>query len=199
MRAERARRAGGRGARMAVGAAIALNAASMLALCFALAFALSLPADAQEASDVGALSGTLKRVKQAGAITLGYRESSLPFSYLNRLRQPIGYSIDLCREIVEDVSNELDGMDIRIGFAPVTPANRLQKVAAGEVRPADSKFVGWQGENAPGDIFRKIGRPIEGGPNTLAARDQPTCATRSWAFASAAVAGCAGSWSTVAF
>ena len=40
---------------------------------------------------------------------------------------------------------------------------------------------------------RKIGRPIEGGPNTLAVRDQPTCATRSWAFASAAVAGCAGS------
>jgi glutamate/aspartate transport system substrate-binding protein len=119
MRAERARRAGGRGARMAVGVALAL--------------ALSPPADAQDASDVGALSGTLKRVKQAGAITLGYRESSLPFSYLNRLRQPIGYSIDLCREIVEDVSNELDGMDIRIGFAPVTPANRLQKVAAGEV------------------------------------------------------------------
>jgi hypothetical protein len=191
MRTPRARRAGGRGARMAVGVAVALTTASMLAICS--------PAAAQEASDVGALSGTLKRVKQTGAITLGYRESSLPFSYLNRLRQPIGYSIDLCREIVEDVSNELDGMDIRIGFAPVTPANRLQKVAAGEVRPADSKFVGWQGENAPGDIFRKIGRPIEGGPNTLAARDQPTCATRSWAFASAAVAGCAGSWSTVAF
>ena len=47
-------------------------------------------------------------------------------------------------------------------------------------------------------IFRKIGRPIGGGPNTFAARDQPTYATRSWAFASAAVAGCAGSWSTVA-
>ena len=125
MRAQRARRAGGRGARMAVGAAVALTTASMLALC--------LPIDAQEASDVGALSGTLKRVKQAGTITLGYRESSLPFSYVNRLRQPIGYSIDLCREIVDDVSNELDGMDIRIGFAPVTPANRLQKVVAGEV------------------------------------------------------------------
>ncbi len=125
MRAERGRRAGGRGARMAVGVAVALTTASMLALCP--------PAVAQEASDVGALSGTLKRIKQAGAVTLGYRESSLPFSYLNRLRQPIGYSIDLCREIVDDVSTELDGMDIRIGFAPVTPANRLQKVAAGEV------------------------------------------------------------------
>jgi glutamate/aspartate transport system substrate-binding protein len=95
--------------------------------------AACLPAPAQEASDVEVLSGTLKRVKQSGAITLGYRESSLPFSYLNRIKQAIGYSIDLCREIVEDVSTELDGMDIKINFAPVTPANRLQKVAAGEV------------------------------------------------------------------
>ena len=90
-------------------------------------------AHAQEAADVGMLAGTLKKVKETGAITLGYRESSLPFSYLNRRSQPIGYSIDLCREIVEDVSTELDGMEIRIAFAPVTPANRLQKVASGEI------------------------------------------------------------------
>ena len=87
---------------------------------------------AQEAADVGALSGTLKKVKETGTVSLGYRESSLPFSYLNRRGQPIGYSIDLCREIVEDVSTELDGMDVKIGLVPVTPANRLQKVASGE-------------------------------------------------------------------
>jgi len=92
-----------------------------------------LHAQAQDSAAVGVLSGTLKKVKETGAITLGYRESSLPFSYLNRRRQPIGYSIDLCREIVEDVSTELDGMDIKIAFAPVTPANRLQKVASGEI------------------------------------------------------------------
>jgi len=90
-------------------------------------------ANAQEATNVGALSGTLKKVKDTGTITLGYRESSLPFSYLNRRQQPIGYSIDLCREIVEDVSTELDGIEIKIAFAPVTPANRLQKVASGEI------------------------------------------------------------------
>jgi glutamate/aspartate transport system substrate-binding protein len=72
-------------------------------------------------------------VKDTGTIALGYRESSLPFSYLNKRQQPIGYSIDLCREIVEEVSTELDGMEIKIAFAPVTPANRLQKVASGEV------------------------------------------------------------------
>ena len=91
------------------------------------------PANAQESANVGALSGTLKKIKDTGTITLGYRESSLPFSYLNRRQQPIGYSIDLCREIVEDASAELDGMEIKIAFTPVTPDNRLQKVASGEI------------------------------------------------------------------
>ena len=95
--------------------------------------AAPLHAQAQEAADVGALVGTLKKVKETGSITLGYRESSLPLSYLNRRQQPIGYSIDLCREIVEDLSTELDGMEIKITFAPVTPANRLQKVVSGEI------------------------------------------------------------------
>jgi glutamate/aspartate transport system substrate-binding protein len=95
--------------------------------------AAPLYAQAQEAADVGALVGTLKKVKETGSITLGYRESSLPFSYLNRRQQPIGYSIDLCREIVEDLSIELDGMDIKIASAPVTPANRLQKIVSGEI------------------------------------------------------------------
>ena len=94
---------------------------------------LAASANGQEAANVGALSGTLKKIKDSGTIALGYRESSLPFSYLNRRQQPIGYSIDLCREIVEDLSAELDGMEIKITFAPVTPDNRLQKVASGEI------------------------------------------------------------------
>jgi ABC-type amino acid transport substrate-binding protein len=99
-------------------------------LLFAAAFAL--PATAQDAN-VTALSGTLKKIKDTGTITLGYRESSLPFSYLNKRQQPIGYSIDLCREIVEEVATELDGMDIKIALAPVTAADRLDKVKAGAV------------------------------------------------------------------
>ena len=91
------------------------------------------PVSCQESANVGALSGTLKKVKDSGSITLGYRESSLPFSYINTRQQPIGYSIDLCREVVEEVSTELDGMEIKIIFAAVTPANRLRKVASGEV------------------------------------------------------------------
>jgi len=106
-------------------------AARGLLLGLALA-GLVLPAAAQDVT-IAALSGTLKKIRDSGTITLGYRESSLPFSYLNKRQQPIGYSIDLCREIVEEASTELDGMDIRIALAPVTSADRLDKVKSGAV------------------------------------------------------------------
>ena len=96
------------------------------------AIAATSQAWAQDAS-VGPLSGTLKKIKDTGAITLGYRESSLPFSYLNKRAQPIGYSLDLCREIVEQASTELDGMDIKVALAPVTSADRFDKVKAGDI------------------------------------------------------------------
>ena len=125
MRARYARRETGDAGGALGWAKIVIAAASILAP--------TAPANAQESANVGALSGTLKKIKDTGTITLGYRESSLPFSYLNRRQQPIGYSIDLCREIVEEASAELDGMEIKIAFAPVTPTNRLQKMASGEI------------------------------------------------------------------
>jgi glutamate/aspartate transport system substrate-binding protein len=97
-----------------------------------LALLVPLAAPAQEPA-LGALSGTLKKIRSTGTIALGYRESSLPFSYLNRRQQPIGYSIDLCREVVEEAATELDGMDIKIALVPVTPANRFEKVKSGEI------------------------------------------------------------------
>src|SRR4029453_4963633 len=75
---------------------IVLTAASLLILAAA--------ATAQEATNVGALSGTLKKVKDSGTITLGYRESSLPFSYLNRRQQPIGNPTNPCPEMWDDTS-----------------------------------------------------------------------------------------------
>jgi ABC-type amino acid transport substrate-binding protein len=99
---------------------------------FILSTALAWPAIAQDAA-VGALSGTLKKIRDTGTITLGYRESSLPFSYLNHRQQPIGYSMDLCREVVEEATTELDGMDVKIALAPVTSADRFDKVKSGAV------------------------------------------------------------------
>jgi glutamate/aspartate transport system substrate-binding protein len=90
-------------------------------------------ASAQEAQDVGALTGTLKTIRNTATMRLGFRESSLPFSYLNKAKQPIGYSIDLCREVVEDVTTELGGIEIKIVFVPVTPANRFEKIKSGEI------------------------------------------------------------------
>ena len=79
------------------------------------------------------LTGTLKKMKETGRVTLGYRESSLPFSYLTAGRRPIGYSIDLCLEIVEEAKDALGVEDIAVGFAPVTPQNRIEMITGGKV------------------------------------------------------------------
>ena len=79
------------------------------------------------------MSGTLEKIRNTGTITLGYRESSMPFSYLNNRQQPIGYSIDLCREIVDEAATELDGMAIKTALAPVTSADRFTKIESGAV------------------------------------------------------------------
>jgi glutamate/aspartate transport system substrate-binding protein len=66
-----------------------------------LSAALIAPAVAQE------LTGTLKKIKETGTFTVGYRESSIPFSYLDDKQQPIGYAMDLCMKIVDAVKAEL--------------------------------------------------------------------------------------------
>ena len=53
------------------------------------------------------LTGTLKKIKETGAITVGHRESSIPFSYLDDKQQPIGYAMDLCMKIVNAVKADL--------------------------------------------------------------------------------------------
>jgi glutamate/aspartate transport system substrate-binding protein len=92
-----------------------------------LASALALPAHAQE------LTGTLKKIKDAGSVTLGYRESSFPFSYLNAAKRPIGYSIDLCLEIVEEVKDALGVENLDVKYVAVNPENRIDMVASGKV------------------------------------------------------------------
>ena len=105
-----------------------------LSLAFAVGLSTLLPlAAGSQEPEVAPLSGTLKKIKSTGTITLGYRESSLPFSYLNRRQQPIGYSMDLCREVVEEAAVELDGMEIKTALLPVTPGDRLEKVKSGEI------------------------------------------------------------------
>jgi glutamate/aspartate transport system substrate-binding protein len=96
-------------------------------LLLAFALLVAFPAPGQE------LTGTLKKIKDSGSVHIGYRESSLPFSYVNARGRPIGYSIDLCLEIVEDVKEVLGVDDVEVKFVPVNPENRIDMVASGKV------------------------------------------------------------------
>jgi glutamate/aspartate transport system substrate-binding protein len=104
-----------------------------LALLLALAAGVARAQDsAASAGPLAALAGTLRAVAERGRIALGYRESSLPFSYLNPLRQPIGYSVDLCLAVVDAVRGEL-GREIAVDWRPVTPETRIPELLAGRI------------------------------------------------------------------
>lgn len=96
--------------------------ASLLAASF-----LSAPVVAQE------LIGTLKKIKDSGTITLGVRETSIPFSYLDDKQQAIGYSIDLCMAIVEEVKKELMMPTLTVKTNPVTSQTRIPLMANGTI------------------------------------------------------------------
>jgi glutamate/aspartate transport system substrate-binding protein len=78
------------------------------------------------------LTGTLKRVKETGSLIIGYRESSIPFSYVTKSGVPIGYSIDLCKEVVDDVAAEL-GTEVTVTYKKVTSDTRISALLAGEI------------------------------------------------------------------
>jgi glutamate/aspartate transport system substrate-binding protein len=97
---------------------------SLLAAALAL---LAGPVSAQE------LTGTLKKIKDNGTITVGHRESSLPFSYYDDKQQVVGYAMDLCMKIVDAVKAELKTPDLKVALNPVTSATRIPLIANGTV------------------------------------------------------------------
>jgi len=100
----------------------------MKAALAALALALvAPPAAAQE------LTGTLKKIKDSGTITLGHRETSIPFSYLDEKQQPIGYSMDICAAIVEEVKKELALATLNVKYNPVTSQTRIPLMSNGTI------------------------------------------------------------------
>src|SRR6476646_9242968 len=90
-------------------------------------FLSAAPALAQE------LTGTLKKIKETGAVSLGHRESSVPFSYYDDRQQVVGYAMDLCARIVDRVKSELklDKLDTKLN--PVTSATRIPLMANGTI------------------------------------------------------------------
>ncbi len=95
----------------------ALTAASLLAT----------PALAQEAT------GTLKKIKDTGVMTIGHREASIPFSYLDDKQRPVGYAMDLCMKVVDAVKTELKMPNLKIALQPVTSANRIPLLQNGTI------------------------------------------------------------------
>jgi glutamate/aspartate transport system substrate-binding protein len=89
------------------------------------ALAVALPVAAQE--------GTLKKIKDSGAITVGHRDASVPFSYYDDKQQPVGYSMDLCMKIVDAVKNELKMPNLKVNYQLVTSANRIPLMANGTI------------------------------------------------------------------
>jgi glutamate/aspartate transport system substrate-binding protein len=77
-------------------------------------------------------SGTLKKILDSGTVVIGHRQNSPPFAFLDKRGKPIGYSLDLCEVVVEEIIAELR-RDVRIAYRPVTPENRVDLVVAGEV------------------------------------------------------------------
>src|ERR1700732_2575574 len=97
-------------------------------LGYALAFLFSgCQANAEE------LTGTLKNIKETGAITLGYRDSSIPFSYLDDNQKPVGYAMDICYKIVDAVKKELKLDKLEIKLTPVASTTRIPLMANGTI------------------------------------------------------------------
>lgn len=88
---------------------------------------IAAPAVAQE------LTGTLRKIRDTGSITIGHREASIPFSYLDDKQQPIGYAMDLCMKVVDAVKAELKMPNLKVALQPVTSANRIPLLQNGTI------------------------------------------------------------------
>src|ERR1700676_185162 len=92
---------------------------------------LAMGAGAQTASE--GLSPTLANIKKTHVVRLGYRESSPPFSFLDHSNRPIGYSLELCEAIVEEIGVEVDDANLRIEHVKVTSDDRIPAVVQNKI------------------------------------------------------------------
>jgi glutamate/aspartate transport system substrate-binding protein len=93
-----------------------------------LALTIATSTNAQPATE-----GTLAKIQQSGAITIGYRESSPPFSYIDDQQKPIGFSLDLCDRIISAIRTNLGLRELKVNYQPVTGANRIPLLQNGTI------------------------------------------------------------------
>ncbi|MGC2811807.1 MAG: amino acid ABC transporter substrate-binding protein [Bradyrhizobium sp.] len=99
----------------------------LLAVCL-----LTTAAAAQGDGDEG-LSPTLASIKRTHVVRLGYRESSPPFSFLDQANRPIGYSLELCEAIVDEIGVAVDDADLKIEYVKVTSDDRIAAVVQNKI------------------------------------------------------------------
>ena len=75
---------------------------------------------------------TLQKIRDTGVITLAYRESSTPFSYLDANKRPVGYALELCLRVVDALRRDLRMPNLRVEYLAVTPAQRIPSIADGK-------------------------------------------------------------------
>jgi glutamate/aspartate transport system substrate-binding protein len=102
------------------------HVSGLAALCSMLAFGLG-GASAQS------LGPTLQKIKDSGTITIGNRDSSVPFSYLDDSQKPIGFSLELCNLVVTKIKTRLGLPDLKVAYQAVNSSNRIPLVKNGTV------------------------------------------------------------------
>jgi len=95
--------------------------------------ALCLLAFAPMTASAQSLGPTLQKIRDAGAITIGHRDSSVPFSYLDNNQKPIGFSLELCDLVVAKLKEKLSKPDLKIAYQAVNSSNRIPLVKNGTV------------------------------------------------------------------
>jgi glutamate/aspartate transport system substrate-binding protein len=96
---------------------------SLAVLCAAFVAA---PALAQD-------SPTLKKIKDSGSITIGHRDSSMPFSYYDDQQKVVGYALDICMKVVDAIKADLKMPNLQVKLNPVTSATRIPLIANGTI------------------------------------------------------------------
>ena len=91
--------------------------------------ALGLAAVTVAPLDAAELYGTLKKIKETGTLNLGHREASVPFAYMDQSGKPIGYTMDLCYKIIDEIKNVLNLPDLKVKLVPVTSQTRIPLLA----------------------------------------------------------------------
>ena len=80
-----------------------------------------------------ALADTLQKIASSGRVTLGYRESSVPFSYLAGPRQPIGFGVDIYTHLIPALKRATGRNDLELSWQALTSQNRIPLIANGTV------------------------------------------------------------------